>query len=178
MRGLSLVAVGAIPPGLLTRLTSFLSEAIDVPCRTSGSFIDPAPAYDRTRGQYDTRLLLPPLERLAHEEGSRVMGVADVDLFSAVFTFVFGETKLGGDAGVFSIHRLRPTFYGLEDDPALIMDRALKESLHETGHLLGMVHCHDASCVMKFSSAAEEVDLKRSSFCPTCQRILKRLTPR
>jgi archaemetzincin len=130
--------------------------------------VDPAPAYDRERGQVDTRRLLVPLEERAVRLGTRVLGVADVDLYAAIFTFVFGEARLGGRAGLFSIHRLRPSLYGLPEDPDLLRDRARREALHETGHLLGLIHCRRADCVMRFSGSAEEVDLKPASFCTEC----------
>lgn len=168
MRGLTLVAVGAIPPGLLDSLSSFLEDAVPLPSLVSGSLLDPTRAYDKTRGQYDSRLLLPPLEDLAEKEKTRVLGITDVDIFSSVFTFIFGEAQLGGKTAIISLHRLRPTFYGLPDDSDLVMSRARREVLHEVGHLLGLVHCRNTNCVMTFSSAAEDVDLKSEQFCPTC----------
>jgi archaemetzincin len=168
VKGLTLVAVGAIPPGLLDSLSGFLENAVLLPSFVSEAILDPTRAYDKNRGQYDSRLLLPPLEELADREGTRVVGVTDVDIFSSVFTFIFGEAQLGGKAAIVSLHRLRPTFYGLADDPDLVMSRAHREVLHEAGHLLGLVHCKTSVCVMAFSPAAEDVDLKSDEFCPTC----------
>jgi archaemetzincin len=173
VKGLTLVAIGAIPPGLLDSLSRFLSDALHLPSLVSESVLDPARAYDKSRGQYDSRLLLPPLEDLATRERTSVLGVTDVDIFSSVFTFVFGEAQLGGKAAIVSLHRLHPTFYGLSDDPNLVMSRARRETLHEAGHLLGLVHCAIATCVMSFSGAAEDVDLKSDSLCIACQKQMK-----
>ncbi len=137
-------------------------------CEVLETVLDPGPAYDPRRAQYNCRTLLPLLGVFAENNHTRVLGVANVDLFSPIFTFVLGEAHLGGQAGLFSLHRLNPTFYGLPDDTELLWKRAERESLHETGHLLGLEHCSAPDCVMRFSASAEEVDLKPAEFCPEC----------
>jgi archaemetzincin len=172
-RDLTLVPIGPVPPDLLERLAAFLEGTLGLSCGVSLEAVDPAPAYDRQRGQVDTRRLLATLEERADALGSRVLGVADVDLYAAIFTFVFGEAKLRGRAGLFSLHRLRPALYGLPEDPELLEGRARREALHETGHLLGLVHCRRPDCVMRFSGSAEEVDLKPDALCPPCRDTLE-----
>jgi archaemetzincin len=167
------VAIGSLPDGMLGHLAGFLGAVTRTRCAPEETVIDPSPAWDAHRGQYDCRRLFPVLEVLARRSGGRVLGVADVDLYSAVFTFVFGEAKLGGNAGMISLHRLRPEEYGLPADEALVRRRAEREALHEVGHLLGLVHCRQANCVMRFSGSVEEVDLKESRFCPECRSHLE-----
>jgi archaemetzincin len=140
-------------------------------CEVLQTVLDPGPAYDPKRAQYNCRTLLPLLGALAQENGTRVLGVADVDLFSPIFTFVLGEAQLGGQTGLFSLRRLNPGFYGLPQDTDRLWQRAEREALHETGHLLGLEHCKDPYCVMRFSASAEEVDLKPAEFCPACSEI-------
>jgi len=164
-----LAAIGRLPPGRLDELAVFLSVRTGCPCRVSGEVIEPDASHDSRRDQYDCRRLFPALEALASASGRIVLGVADVDLYSAIFTFVFGESKLGGTAGMVSLYRLRPALYGLPDDPELERTRAQREALHEVGHLLGLVHCRSADCVMRFSGSVEEVDLKRGVFCDVCR---------
>jgi archaemetzincin len=166
---LQLVSIGALPKGILQHLAEFLEPLIEVPCHASPLVIDPAGAYERHRGQYDCRRLFPVLEDLVHRSQIHVLAVADVDLFSAIFTFVFGESRLGGEVAMMSLHRLRQELYGLPEDRQLLHDRAEREALHEVGHLLGLVHCKHPDCVMRFSGSVEEVDLKSSRFCPTCE---------
>jgi len=166
---LQLVAIGPLPAGTLVQLATFLGPFVGGGCSPSSEVIDPSPAYDRRRGQVDCRQLLPPLQAIAEKTHSRVLGVADVDLFSAMFTFVFGESRLGGEAALMSLHRLRPENYGLPADAERLRLRGEREALHEVGHLLGLVHCRSNECVMRFSGSVEEVDLKPSRFCPACQ---------
>jgi archaemetzincin len=169
---LAMLEVGAIPPGLCAELALFLGKATGFPCRVLPDVLDPGPAYDAERGQYDSRRLLPAIEERSKRVRAKVLAIADVDIFSTMFTFVFGEATLGGGAGIFSLHRLRPDQYGLPPDPALLHARARREALHETGHLLGLVHCREPGCVMRFSGSAEEVDLKLDRLCPICAENL------
>ena len=173
MSDLALVAIGSLPDGVLGHLAGFLGAITGTRCAPAEAVVDPSPAWDAHRGQYDCRRLFPVLEELAQRSGGRVLGVADVDLYSAVFTFVFGEAKLGGNAGMISLHRLRPEEYGLPADDELVRRRAEREALHEVGHLLGLVHCRRADCVMSFSGSVEEVDLKENRFCPECSAHLE-----
>ncbi|HIC98260.1 MAG TPA: matrixin family metalloprotease, partial [Pyrodictiaceae archaeon] len=43
--------------------------------------------------------------------------------------------------------------YGLPADKELFKLRALKEAMHEIGHVLGLLHCTDKRCVMHFSNS-------------------------
>jgi archaemetzincin len=115
------------------------------------------------------------LEDVVKDGRIHVLGVADVDLYSAIFTFVFGESRLGGNVAMMSLQRLRPELYGLPEDAQLLQERAQREALHEVGHLLGLVHCKHPDCVMRFSGSVEEVDLKSSRFCPACEAHRKQL---
>ncbi|MEZ4653398.1 MAG: archaemetzincin [Candidatus Eisenbacteria bacterium] len=94
--------------------------------------------------------------------------MADVDLGSTIFSYVFGESRLGGDAAIVSMRRLRPEEYGLPADPLLPLARLRRVVLHEVGHLAGLLHCREPDCVMRFSGVAEEVDLLDDGFCAVC----------
>jgi archaemetzincin len=130
--------------------------------------LDVASAYDSRRGQLDARRILSRLEELEHRDDQLVLGVTAHDLYSSVFTFVFGEARLGGETAVVSFHRLRSELYGLPTDPLRLRGRLAKEVLHEVGHLFGLVHCHAPSCVMGFSGAVEEIDSKAIDYCDSC----------
>lgn len=172
MPGLVLARVGFPPRHMIHRLSTFLAETLSISCTVSDASIDPRFALDSRRGQYDCRQLLPILDALAESTGLRVLGVADVDLFSPVFEYVFGEARLGGNAGLFSLHRLNPILYGLPENRELLEGRARREALHETGHLFGLTHCRMPECVMRFSGSAEEIDLKSEEFCRSCRASL------
>ena len=134
---------------------------------------DPELAFDAGRGQYNSRVLLAQLLRSAHDDGARILGVAGVDLFIPVLTFVFGEAQLDGRAAVVSSHRLHNELYGLPADRDLLFARLVKEAVHELGHTYGLVHCRNGGCVMQVSNYVEEVDIKSDRFCDPCLRLLR-----
>jgi archaemetzincin len=162
-----LVPIGPMSESLAGEVARFLAERLQGTVRVGGIPINPDLAFDPIRVQYNCRPLLASLEDLAGP-GELVLGITGIDLFSPVFTFVFGEARLGGAAGLFSINRLKTSFYGLPEDSGRLLARARTEALHETGHLLGLVHCRNGDCVMRFSAAAEEIDLKSDRFCTEC----------
>ena len=139
----------------------------------TGSPVDPSFAFDPTRNQFNSTMLISHLLKKYQEDpGRKVLGVTVADLFIPVLTFVFGEAQLGGQNAVVSTYRLDESIYGLPENPLLLLERCTKEVVHELGHTFGLYHCHDFDCVMHSSTVAEEIDLKRETFCPRCQKLL------
>lgn len=135
-------------------------------------------ALNRKRAQYASIDVLTMLDRLCPPDAARLIGLTERDLFIPVLTFVFGHAQLGGRAAVVSFARLRQEFYGLPPDPALFLERAAKEVLHETGHTFGLVHCADPACAMSLATRVQQIDRKQAAFCPACARRLAReVTP-
>jgi archaemetzincin len=100
------------------------------------------------------------------------MGMTMRDLGVKIFTFVFGQARRNGFAALVSLARLRPEFYGLPSDPDLTSRRAVAEILHELGHILGLMHCTDFTCIMHFATNVETIDLRGDDFCPKCVATL------
>ena len=168
MLQVTLVPLGAVENPLLEYLALMIGETLRCEVSVESRQLSADPAYDPLRRQHHSTRLLESLEKGWGEDAGKVLGVALQDLFIPILTFVFGEAQLGGRAAIISIARLRQGFYGLPDDPALLYHRAEKEALHELGHTLGLVHCPDYGCVMRFSNSVEEVDLKGERFCTSC----------
>jgi archaemetzincin len=158
---------------LLRRLAVAIEHTFELPAEVHPPWFDPESAYDPARGQYDSTRLLAALRTSPRPDAARVAGVAAVDLFVPVLTYVFGEAQLGGRAAVLSTHRLRPEVYGLAPDEDLVAERAEKEALHELGHTWGLRHCHEPDCVMRASTYAEEIDLKPAELCERCLEVMR-----
>jgi archaemetzincin len=158
---------------LLELLAAELSRMFELQVEQHPPAFDPELAFDASRGQYNSRILLAQLLHHNARPANRVLGVTAVDLFIPVLTYVFGEAQLDGTAAVVSTHRLGTEAYGLEPDEVLSKDRLVKEAVHELGHTFGLVHCPDAGCVMHASTYVEEIDLKSATFCPACVRSVR-----
>jgi len=130
--------------------------------------------YDAGRQQYGSIPVLEMLTRLCPADAWKVLAVTDRDLYIPVLTFVFGHAQLGGRAAVISLARLRQEFYGLAPNREVFVERACKEALHETGHLLGLVHCAERSCAMSLATNVRQIDQKRAAFCVSCTARLRR----
>ena len=131
-------------------------------------------AYDASRRQYASIAVLEMLAHACPPDAWKLIAVTGRDLFLPVLTFVYGQAQLGGRIAVMSLARLEQEFYGLPAAPAVLHDRAAKEALHETGHLLGLVHCADRACAMTLSTNIRQIDFKRAAFCPACAALWKR----
>jgi len=153
---------------LIDRLIDRLHGSFGVPVRARNPWFDPERAFDLSRGQYNSRVLLKLLLDGPDEGTGKVIGVTSVDLFAPVLTYVFGEAQLDGRVAVVSYHRLRPEAYGLPEDANLVSARLEIEAVHELGHTFGLLHCREQACVMHASTYAEEIDLKSPAFCAEC----------
>ncbi len=91
------------------------------------------------------------------------IGLTGVDLYTPSLNFVFGLALMKEGLAVVS-------WYRLKNDGGVSVARLAKEIIHEVGHLEGLDHCSNESCVMWFSNTLSETDRKGLDFCPTCAR--------
>lgn len=132
---------------------------------------EPDYAYLPVRGQHDAAALINYLAKRRPSGVIRV-GVTEADICLPVFTFVFGEARLGGGVAVASLHRLREGRDGLPLLRALAYRRLAKVVCHETGHALGLEHCQELGCLMRFAGGLTKLDRLKMWFCPACAREL------
>ncbi|HEY1342536.1 MAG TPA: archaemetzincin family Zn-dependent metalloprotease [Bryobacteraceae bacterium] len=132
-------------------------------------------AYDAQRGQYASISALEALTRACPNDALKLIAVTGRDLFIPVLTFVFGHAQLGGRVAVVSLARLRQEFYGLAPNREVLLERAWKEALHETGHTFGLVHCADRTCAMSLSTNVRQIDSKHATYCGACKTRLGRI---
>ncbi|MHB8900637.1 MAG: archaemetzincin family Zn-dependent metalloprotease [Thermoguttaceae bacterium] len=153
---------------LADRIRKAFGTAVELhrPC------FDPELAFDASRGQYNTRILLAQLAEHQPPVATRVLGVTGIDLFIPVLTYVFGEAQLEGRAAVVSAYRLENQLYGLPADHGLLLNRLAKESVHELGHTYRLFHCTRYPCVMASSTYVEDLDMKAEEFCAACRNGL------
>jgi archaemetzincin len=165
---LHLLRVGPLNQGLCRELQGELEYMFRLPCEFLPSPMDAEFALHGERQQYHSSRIL---ERMQHQVGSnswRVLGITALDLYIPVLTFVFGEAQIGGPCALVSAYRLRQEFYGLPPNPELLLDRLIKECVHEIGHTLKLIHCDDYRCAMASTHSVEGIDLRERVFCPQC----------
>ena len=158
---LDLFPFGTIDERILAVLAGHLQTIVGLNVMIQAPEPHPEYAFSERRGQYEAGKILVRLIELENGAAFR-LGVVDVDLYLPILTHVFGESQLGGAAAIVSIYRLRDTSW----DRFLV--RTAKVALHEVGHLLGIVHCIDTRCLMRFANRVENLDEIPMRFCRAC----------
>lgn len=120
------------------------------------------------REQYYSTQIIAEAMHLTDEYKGKIILLTDVDIFVPVLTFIFGEAQLNGKHAILSVCRLHEEFYSGISNKNLLLERTIKEVLHELGHCYGLRHCIDWDCVMHSSPGIEEVDIKGNTFCRKC----------
>ncbi len=165
---IDLLYVDGPPPSWSDALVSGLADVFPNPIRLVRAEVDLQPCFVPNRQQHHATLVLAALLRERQDPGSKILGIVPVDLFIPVLTFVFGQAQLAGPGAVVSTYRLRSEFYGLPSDEGVLVERAIKECVHELGHTFGLVHCDFYDCVMHAASSVDEVDVRSAVFCAHC----------
>jgi archaemetzincin len=176
MKLLQLLPIGNVDDGLFKDLSPALEEILSVPCKVLPVRLDPEFAFHGERQQYHSSEILQRMQSLVRADTWRMLGIAAVDLYIPILTFVFGEAQMSGPCALLSSQRLRQEFYGLPRDHELFRHRLIKEAVHELGHTLSLTHCNDYRCVMASSHAVEWIDLKDSVLCERCRAAVTPMT--
>jgi archaemetzincin len=124
------------------------------------------------QGKYNSTGVLLYISKHLPGNSIKVLVVTQLDLYSPIFSHLYGEAQLKGDVALMSLHRLHQEFYHLNPDSEVFLSRCEKEALHELGHTFGLMHCQDRNCVMYPSSTIADTDIKANRFCPLCARRL------
>lgn len=165
--------VGPMDEEILNHIAECISIRCGLSCRISPSLENPRYAYNDTRFQYDSKLILKHLLQRSPHDTLRFVGVTAVDLYVPILQFVFGLAQIEGPCLIISLHRLYPEFYDQPSNRELLLARVEKTVLHELGHTFGITHCRDRRCVMYSSTRIEDTDYKQPDFCPTCFELFQ-----
>ena len=167
-----ILQVGQLTPEVLVGIQEGLAKTF--PDTTVAIIKDELPipkgALDKKRSQYNSNILLSEVNAYSFKkpEFHRILGVADVDIFTSGLNYVFGEAYVPGGAALISLWRLKPVFCKEKPNLALLLLRAQKEAIHELSHTLGVGHCPRSMCVMHFSNSIFDTDRKQSLLCDEC----------
>lgn len=96
------------------------------------------------------------------------MALTEKDLYpKPSWNFVFGLASYRNKVGVTSIYRFSD--YKLDSaNYNLCLNRLIKISSHEVGHMFSMKHCTYALCAMNGTNSISETDSKPNRLCSQC----------
>mgnify|MGYP000041110367 CR=1 FL=1 len=167
---MKIIPIGKIGEDLLTEVCEEIRSNFNLPTQTLKPI--QIPKNEETYNFFRQQYIGPGVIKfLSRNYSGRVLGIMDEDLYSDELNFIFGQAEFEGRVAIVSIYRLDPKFYRKEE-PGKLVERAVKECLHELGHLFGLEHCSNQKCVMSFSNTVWDVDRKSKEFCERCRQKL------
>ncbi|MFL5766203.1 MAG: archaemetzincin [Bacteroidia bacterium] len=132
------------------------------------------PDTARRIGGADQEQLLAPyimseiLKKNMPEDAICMMAITEKDIYPEFsWNFVFGLSSFKDKIGVTSLFRFSDQQVTRPDDQ-LFLERLIKVSSHEIGHLFGLKHCINAICSMNGTNSLGETDIKPNRLCSEC----------
>ena len=176
-QNITLISFGFFRKDFLEKVSKEVKSEFNCQVAIREGHLDLSEFFDSSRRQYNGNLLLKEIDSLFADESFKTLGIFGVDLFIPILTFIFGQAMLNGRTGIASLYRLSNEQYGMSANDNLLLDRFIKEVIHELGHTFGLLHCHVPTCVMRSSTYVEDIDQKSKNLCPKCRSELQNRNP-
>jgi archaemetzincin len=174
---IALVTFGYFEPSLIENVIIAVQNEYHCTVIQKDAFIDLSDFFDSSRRQYHGDKILKSIMLHQVHSHSKVIGLLQVDLFIPILTFIFGQAQLNGTYGIASSYRLNSSLYGMPRDDEKMVERFIKEIIHEIGHTFGLIHCLEQQCVMRSSTYVEDIDQKEKHLCTQCRlKLMETLT--
>jgi archaemetzincin len=149
--------------------------ALETKIRTPVSDVG-IPARMHSEGQfqlYSPHILDSILSPTLPDDAVVMMAVTAMDLYPGpTWNFVFGQARLKHRVGVSSIYRFAIGEMDSLSYP-ICLDRLIKTSSHEIGHMFTIQHCIHGVCVMNGSNSLYETDSRPNRLCSVCLSKLR-----
>jgi archaemetzincin len=171
--------VGQVDANVMEMLRAKLNEQFeDLRFELSSrSLTLPMDFINTSRNQFSSPQIISWIEKTCKEAGfDRILGICDADAYSGRLNFVLGEAQLAGRVAVVYLKMLRPEVGCSLEGEELFFKRMQKEAAHELGHIFGLVHCRQRTCVMYFSNSLADTDLKSNHMCQSCTKKLLQIS--
>jgi archaemetzincin len=164
---LEIIPMGRVDTMAVNVVAANLQAILGLNTRIQPTLPEPAYAFLPRRDQYEAGKILQQVASIVGG-GTFRLGVVNVDIYTPILTFIYGESQLGGSASLISTYRIQ------SPDAQKAYNRAAKIGVHEVGHLLGIVHCRAPDCLMGFSNNLERLDSLPLKFCQACEYEARR----
>ncbi|ADU96594.1 peptidase zinc-dependent [Thermovibrio ammonificans] len=162
----SLYTVGVALPFVEEEAEKVLKEKFNLSPRFEGAL--PPDSTGARGSQLLAEVQLQHALALKPSDSLFVVVLTPYDLYSNGLNFVFG-VAYPFKGCIVSYARL------ISEDDSLFLSRFRKELTHEMGHVFGLPHCPNPSCVMHFSNSLADTDAKSENFCQLCSEKLRRV---
>ncbi len=174
MKYVCLMEIGKIEENIIQHISKEIENVMNFPVKQIKMGVEMVKnAFSIERNQFLASKILRTMFHYTPTDCLKTLGIIDVDIYTPIFTFIFGQSQFEGKVSLISLHRLKQDFYSLPSNNKLLIERAVKESLHELGHNFGLSHCDNPSCVMHFSNNVVKIDRKGKDFCKDCKKYLR-----
>lgn len=168
---ITLVSFGYFDDDFLKSVAEAVRNEFPLSVNIREGHLDLSEYYDPIRRQYNGIKLVHEVENAFSSDTAKTIGIFNVDLFIPILTYIFGQAFLNGRTGIASNYRLSNERYGINTDDKIILERFIKEVIHELGHTFGLIHCHIPTCVMRSSTYVEDIDQKSTHLCLNCRKL-------
>lgn len=91
MEKIYIIPVGDISDDLIGKLKEAVEKAYGIPACIKAGFSDVEFAYNKRREQYLAPLILKDMKKYLPDDGLRLVGITDKDLYDSGLNFIFGE---------------------------------------------------------------------------------------
>ena len=169
-KNITLISFGYFRKDFLDKVAKDIKLEFQCQVSLREGHLDLSEFYNSSRRQYNGNLLLKKVDSSFSSPRSKTLGLFNVDLFIPILTYIFGQAILKGPVGIASMYRLNNERYGMPKDDKSLLDRFIKEVIHELGHTFGLIHCQQPSCVMRSSTYVEDIDQKSQNLCIQCRK--------
>lgn len=166
---ITFVSYGHFGKKFLEKISEAVMHEFNCVVNIKDARVDLSDFYEPARRQYNGNKLLMETSAMQFPDSLKVIGLLNVDLYIPILTYIFGQAQLGGRTAIASINRLNNENYGLKVDDQILVERFIKEVIHELGHTFGLIHCHTPTCVMRSSTYVEDIDQKEAHLCSKCR---------